>query len=83
MEMGGIHFIHTAIQYFRLDYSDWLSSEFLKPGCTLESPGELLTNPLVQTHPRSIRIFGRGGGEHGAWASGDSNVQAGLRITGL
>ena len=49
---GGIHFIDTAIQYFRLDYSDWLSLVFLKPGCALESPGEPLTHPLAQSPPQ-------------------------------
>jgi len=48
---GGIRFIKTAAQYFRLDYSDWLSSVFLKPDFTLESPRKLLTNPLSQTLP--------------------------------
>lgn len=52
---GYIRFIKTAIQYFRLDYSDWLSSMFLKLGFTLESPGKLLTNPLAQPYPISIK----------------------------
>ena len=49
MEIGGVHFISTTIQYFRLDYSNWLSLLVLKPRYTLESPGELLVNLLAQT----------------------------------
>lgn len=49
MEIGGVHVISTTIQYFRLDYSNWLSLLVLKPRYTLESPEELLINLLAQT----------------------------------
>lgn len=80
---GGIHFIDTVIQYFRLDCSDWLSSMFLKPTCTLNSPGEVLTNPLSWPDPTLDQLNQNEGGKCGAWASGNCNVQAELRITGL
>lgn len=50
-ENGGIYVLYIAIQYFRLGYSDWLSSVFLRPPCILEIPRELLINLLAPPDP--------------------------------
>lgn len=82
-ENGGIYVLYIAIQYFRLGYSDWLSSVFLRPPCILEIPRELLINLLAPPDPTQDQLnqnLWGNGGECGAWASGNPNVQPGLGI---
>lgn len=82
-ENGGIYVLYIAIQYFRLGYSDWLSSVFLRPPCILEIPRELLINLLAPPDPTQDQLnqnLWGNSGECGAWASGNPNVQPGLGI---